>query len=377
MHKNTEDERYMRMALNLAARGFSVVEPNPMVGCVIVKSNQIIGKGFHKKFGGPHAEINAIDDCKTIGAKPAGATMYITLEPCSHHGKTPPCTEAIIEAAPARVVVAAIDPSEHAQAKGIGQMRNAGIQVDVGICGLEAKLLNAGFLKFAGTKRPWVILKWAQSLDGKLAPAGDTAKGEKWISNELSRKDVHRLRRSVQAILVGINTVRADDPMLTPRPPKGKKPVRVVLDADLQIPLTSRLLRTTKSFPVIIIAGAESGRTNPTKVARIEKKGAELVFVPAFEGKCDLEATLAALGDRGIAQLLVEGGAGVITSFLSGGFADAVRVYIAPKILGRAGKTSIADSLAQLINEAPLYHVNINEFEGDVCVTGMLKKLED
>jgi len=256
-------------------------------------------------------------------------------------------------------------------------MQNAGIRVDVGICRLQARLLNAGFLKFAETKRPWVILKWAQSLDGKIAPATDNAKGEKWISNELSRKDVHKLRRSVQAILVGINTVRADDPMLTPRPPKGKKPVRVVLDANLQIPLTSRLLRTTKSFGVIIVTDSASAEANLTKVRRIEKKGAELMFVPALGDKCDLEATLAELGARGIAQLLVEGGAEVITSFLDAGFADAVKVYIAPKILGRAGAISIADSLAQLINAVPLYHVGIAEFEGDVCISGLLKRLKN
>jgi len=377
MHSEKEDKRYMQMALNLAARGFGAVEPNPMVGCVIVKSNQIIGKGFHKKFGAPHAEINAIEDCKTLGAKPAGATMYVTLEPCCHHGKTPPCTDAIIQARPARVVVAAVDPSDHANGKGISQMKNAGIRVDVGLCGLQARLLNAGFLKFAGTKRPWVILKWAQSLDGKIAPATDTDKSDKWISNELSRKDVHKLRRSVQAVLVGINTVRADDPMLTPRPPKGKKPVRVVLDANLQIPLTSRLLRTTTSFGVIIVTDEASAQANITKVRRIEKKGAEIVPVPTFEGKCDLKATLAALGDRGIAQLLVEGGAGVITSFLDAGLADAVRVYIAPKILGRAATVSIADALAQLINAVPLHHVSATEFDGDVCISGLLKKLKD
>lgn len=377
MHTNTEDKRYMQMALKLAARGFGAVEPNPMVGCVIVKSNQIIGKGFHKKFGGPHAEINAIADCKTIGAKPAGATMYVTLEPCSRHGKTPPCTEAIIQAAPAKVVVAAVDPSDHAQGNGISQMRNAGIRVEAGLCEQEAKLLNAGFLKFAKTKRPWVILKWAQSLDGKLAPAGNSAKEEKWISNELSRRDVHRLRRSVQGILVGINTIRADDPLLTPRPPKGKKPVRVVLDANLQIPLTCRLLRTTRSFPVIIVTDKASAQANIMKVKRIEKKGAEIVYIPTVEGKCDLEATLTELGARGIAQLLVEGGAGVITSFLAGRFADAVKVYIAPKILGCAGTVSIADSLAQLINAAPLHYTAVDEFDGDVCITGLLKELEN
>jgi len=377
MKANTQDKRYMQMALKLAARGFGAVEPNPMVGCVIVKSNQIIGKGFHKKFGGPHAEINAIEDCKTIGAKPAGATMYVTLEPCCHHGKTPPCTEAIIQAAPAKVVVAAVDPSDHAQGNGISQMRNAGIRVEVGLCEQEAKLLNAGFLKFARTKRPWVILKWAQSLDGRLAWADDSITGDKWISNELSRKDVHRLRRSVQGILVGINTIRADDPLLTPRPPKGKKPVRVVLDANLQIPLTCRLLRTTRSFPVIIVTDKASAQANITKVKRIEKKGAEIVYVPTVEGRCDLEVVVTELGARGIAQLLVEGGAGVITSFLAGRFADAVKVYIAPKILGRAGTVSIADSLAQLINPALLRHVTTDQFDGDVCITGLLKELEN
>jgi len=377
MHTNTQDKRYMQMALKLAAHGFGAVEPNPMVGCVIVKSNQIIGKGFHKKFGGPHAEINAIEDCKTIGAKPAGATMYVTLEPCCHHGKTPPCTEAIIQAAPAKVVVAAVDPSDHAQGNGISQMRNAGIRVEVGLCEQEAKLLNAGFLKFAKTKHPWVILKWAQSIDGRLAWADDSITGDKWISNELSRKDAHRLRRSVQGILVGINTIRADDPLLTPRPPKGKKPARVVLDANLQIPLTCRLLRTTRSFPVIIVTDEASAQANITKVKRIEKKGAEIVYVPTVEGRCDLEAVVTELGARGIAQLLVEGGAGVITSFLQGRFADAVKVYIAPKILGRAGTVSIADSLAQLINPALLRHVTTDQFDGDVCISGLLKELEN
>jgi diaminohydroxyphosphoribosylaminopyrimidine deaminase/5-amino-6-(5-phosphoribosylamino)uracil reductase len=197
MKVSSEDTKYMRMALKLAARGFGTVEPNPMAGCVIVKSNQVIGKGFHRKFGEPHAEISAIEDCQNIGAKPAGATMYITLEPCCHHGKTGPCTEAIIKAKPARVFVATGDPSEHARGKGISQMQNAGVRVEVGLCGQEARLLNAGFLKFAKTKHPWVILKWAQSIDGKLTWRDRETDKAKWISNELSRKDAHKLRRSV------------------------------------------------------------------------------------------------------------------------------------------------------------------------------------
>ena len=376
MEAKTEDNRYMQMALRLAAHGFGAVEPNPMVGCVIVKSNQIIGKGFHRKFGGSHAEINAIEDCKNIGAKPAGATMYVTLEPCCHHGKTAPCVESIIETKPARVVVATVDPSEHAQGKGISQLRSAGIGVEIGLCGREARLLNAGFFKFAKTKRPWVILKWAQSIDGRLAWSDASVNSDRWISGELSRKDAHKLRRSVQGILVGINTVIADNPLLTPRPPKGKKPVRIVLDANLQIPLSCKLLRTAKRLPVVIVTDKAAAEANPTKVRRIEKKGAELVYVPTSQGKCDLEAVVIELGKQVVAQLLVEGGVEVITSFLKGGFADAVKVYIAPKILGQAGAASIIESMAQLVDAASLHYVTVSQFEGDICISGLLKEME-
>jgi diaminohydroxyphosphoribosylaminopyrimidine deaminase/5-amino-6-(5-phosphoribosylamino)uracil reductase len=376
MKVSSEDTKYMRMALRLAARGFGAVEPNPMVGCIIVKSNQVIGKGFHRKFGEPHAEISAIEDCQNIGAKPAGATMYVTLEPCCHQGKTGPCTEAIIEAKLARVVVAAGDPSEHAQGRSISQIQNAGIRVEVGLCGQEARLLNAGFFKFAKTKRPWVILKWAQSIDGKLTWRNRKTDEAKWISNELSRKDAHKLRRSVQGILVGINTVKADNPSLIPRPPKGRKPVRIVLDVNLQIPLTCKLLRAAKRFPVIIVTDRASAEVNPTKAKRIEKKGAELVYVPTSQGKCDLETVISELGRRGVAQLLIEGGAEVITSFLKGGFADAVKVYIAPKILGQAGAAGITESMAQLAGAASLHYVTVSQFEGDVCISGLLKELE-
>ncbi len=377
MEAKTEDNRYMQMALRLAAHGFGAVEPNPMAGCVIVKSNQIIGKGFHRKFGGSHAEINAIEDCKNLGTNPAGATMYVTLEPCCHHGKTAPCVEAIIKAKPTRVVVAAVDPSEHAQGKGISQLRSAGIGVEIGLCEREARLLNAGFFKFAKTKRPWVILKWALSIDGRLAWSDASVNSDRWISGELSRKDAHKLRRSVQGILVGINTVIADNPLLTPRPPKGKKPARIVLDANLQIPLSCKLLRTAKRLPVVIVTDKAAAEANPTKVRRIEKKGAELVYVPTSDGKCDLEAVVIELGRRGVAQLLVEGGAKVITSFLKGGVADAVKVYIAPKILGQAGAASITESMAQLVDAASLHYVTVSQFEGDVCISGLLKEMEN
>ncbi|MHC4593863.1 MAG: bifunctional diaminohydroxyphosphoribosylaminopyrimidine deaminase/5-amino-6-(5-phosphoribosylamino)uracil reductase RibD, partial [Planctomycetota bacterium] len=190
-----QDEKLMRSALTLARRGVGLVEPNPAVGAVIVKANQIIGKGWHKKFGGPHAEINALQDCKSLGVNPRGATMYVTLEPCSHQGKTAPCTEAIIAAGLAKVFVATIDPSEHANGTGLEQLRNARIAVQTGLCETEARLLNAPFIKFAATGRCWVILKWAQSIDGKLATTEPRSSGSGWISSEQSRKDVHKLRR--------------------------------------------------------------------------------------------------------------------------------------------------------------------------------------
>ncbi len=189
----------MQSALKLAEKGISSVEPNPAVGCIIIKAGQLIGKGYHKKFGGPHAEVNALEDCRTLGMTPEGGTMYVTLEPCCHQGKTGPCTQAIIGAGIARVIAATIDPSEHANGKGMEQLRQAGIEVEVGLCEQEARLLNAPFFKYVTTGKPWVVLKWAQSLDGKLAYADQSAE-KRWITNEASRNDAHRLRRRVGAI---------------------------------------------------------------------------------------------------------------------------------------------------------------------------------
>jgi diaminohydroxyphosphoribosylaminopyrimidine deaminase/5-amino-6-(5-phosphoribosylamino)uracil reductase len=243
----------MQAALRLAQRGIGSVEPNPAVGCVIVKSGQVIGKGWHKRFGGAHAEINALEDCGTQSASPEGATMYVTLEPCCHSAKTPPCTDAIIDAGLAKVVVATVDPSEHANGKGVEQLRNVGIEVQTGVCEAQARLLNAAFIKFAATGKCWVTVKWAQSIDGKMTWA-DQSRERRWVSGKKSREDVHKLRRRVQAILVGINTVLADDPLLTARPSKGRKPTRIVLDSRLRIPLDCRLLATAKKVPLMIVS---------------------------------------------------------------------------------------------------------------------------
>jgi len=369
-----QDEKLMRSALTLARRGVGSVEPNPAVGAVIVKANQIIGRGWHKKFGGPHAEINALQDCKNLGVNPCGATMYVTLEPCSHQGKTGPCTKAIIAAGLAKVFVATIDPSEHANGAGLKQLRNAKIQVHTGLCETEARLLNAPFIKFAATGRCWVTLKWAQSIDGKLATTEPRASGSGWISGEQSRKDVHKLRRRAGGILVGINTVLADDPLLTARPSKGKNPVRIVMDSFLRIPLDCKLIKTAKKSPVLIYTSENSVRTNPRIAAEITENGAELLAYPDTQGRSNLYFLLDELSKRGIAQLLVEGGPRVLTSFLKENLADEIVVYIAPKILAAQGIADIAGPMAELTQAISLHYVDVEHFGDDFRLTGLSEK---
>ncbi|NQT00817.1 MAG: bifunctional diaminohydroxyphosphoribosylaminopyrimidine deaminase/5-amino-6-(5-phosphoribosylamino)uracil reductase RibD [Planctomycetes bacterium] len=367
-------ERLMRSALALARRGIGSVEPNPAVGAVIVKGNQVVGKGWHKKFGGPHAEINALEDCKTLGVNPRGAAMYVTLEPCSHHGKTGPCTRAIIAAGLAKVFVAMIDPSEHAGGKGIEQLRNAGIEVQTGICETEAGLLNAPFVKFAATGKCWVTLKWAQSIDGKLAVTELQPSGSSWISGEQSRKDVHKLRRRADGILVGVNTVIADDPLLTARPSKGKKATRIVLDNHLRIPLDCKLIKTARKHPLPIYTRQDSVPANPEIAEKIKKKGAEVLTYQDTQSCSNLHFLLDELSKRGIAHLLAEGGPKVLTSFLKEGLADEIVIYIAPKILGAQGSAEITGPMAELTQAVGLHHVDIKRFGDDVRLRGLTAK---
>jgi len=371
------DEEYMQMALKLAQRGIGSVEPNPAVGCVIVKGSQVIGKGWHRKFGAAHAEVVALEDCRTIGANPGGATMYVTLEPCCHHAKTPPCTDAIIEAALARVVVAVIDPSAHANGRGLAQLRDAGIKVDIGVCVNQARLLNAPFIKFAATGKCWITLKWAQTIDGKLAWA-QSSDERRWISNESSRKDAHKLRRRSAAILVGIDTVIADNPLLTPRPGGGKKPTRIVLDSNLRIPLDCQLLATAGKSPVMVVTSLRTVETNPHAVEAVRQKGAELLIFPDEPGQSNLHLLIDELSNRGIGQLLVEGGPTVIGSFLNEGLADEICVYVSPKLLGSAGSAEISAPLSQLSEPLELHHTDIKRFEDDFRLTGLSKRaIED
>jgi diaminohydroxyphosphoribosylaminopyrimidine deaminase/5-amino-6-(5-phosphoribosylamino)uracil reductase len=363
----TSDEKYMQIALRLARRGLGNVEPNPAVGAVIVKNSRIIGRGWHKKFGGTHAEINALENCRKQGGNPKGATMFVTLEPCCHFGKTGPCTDALIAAKLKRVVVATIDPSKHANGKGVRQLRKAGIKVDIGECEAEARVLNAPFLKFASTRKPWVTLKWAQSIDGKLAWTDASGK-RKWISGEESRKDAHKLRRRVGAILVGINTVLKDDPLLTPRPGRDKKPLRIVLDNRLRILLDCRLLATAIDTPVLIVTKDKTLKVKAKKAGQIIGRGAEILGCPASHS--NLQFLLTQLGKRGVRHLLVEGGPTVIGSFLKAKLADEIVIYSAPEILADNGAADIKMGLYDM----QLRCVNIKRINGDIKINGLTKK---
>ena len=360
----------MSSALELAAEGIGSVEPNPAVGCLIEKSGRIIGRGKHERYGGPHAEINALADCRSRRTDPEGATLYVTLEPCCHQGKTGPCTEALISAKPAEVVIAALDPSPHADGAGIRQLEEAGIRVTVGVCEGEARRLNAPFFYFVQTGKTWVVLKWAQSLDGKLAHV-DPARNP-WISGEESRADAHRLRRRTQAILVGINTVLIDDPLLTPRPSGGRRPLRIVMDSHLRIPLNSRLLQTASDHPLLLVTDARTLKREAAKATEIRRRGGEILT-----GTLDIEhGNLGPLQDelktRGVQQLLVEGGPKTLASFLEQGLANEVCVYIAPMVLGVNGCASLGAAWAGGVYQMSLCHLETKRLGPDLRLRGLM-----
>ncbi|MHC4571283.1 MAG: bifunctional diaminohydroxyphosphoribosylaminopyrimidine deaminase/5-amino-6-(5-phosphoribosylamino)uracil reductase RibD [Planctomycetota bacterium] len=352
----TSDEKYMKLALDLAWKGVGKAWPNPMVGCVIIKNSKIIGKGYHKKFGGPHAEINALKSCKK---SPRGATMYVTLEPCCRFGKTPPCTDAIIKAGIKKVVAATKDPAKKANGKGFKVLKNEGIKIKTGICKEEAQIVNAPlffagmknpWVRFTGKIYPWVIVKWAQSKDGFLARTDK----KRWITCSKSRKDVHKLRRKAQAVLVGINTILEDDPMLTARPDTGRQPLRVVLDSRLKIPADSNLIKTAKKVPLLIFTTLK----NSKKIRLLRKKGAEIATVSSAKGKCSLKSALADLGQRDINLIIIEGGKEVITSFLKQKLADEIIIYTSNEKLRDKGRVKISKEM-----EKTYHFVKNNYFE--------------
>jgi len=328
------DAHFMNIALEIALAGRGAVEPNPMVGAVIARGEVELGRGHHERFGGPHAEINAISAARRNGVDITGATMYVTLEPCCHHGKTPPCTDAIIASGIARVVVAMVDPDEQVSGVGIETLRGAGVRVDVGLCRREGERLLRAYRKLRKTKRPWVICKWAQTSDGYLALAPGCGR---WISCPESRRRVHELRWGCDGILVGISTVLADDPLLTDRSgrPRARGPLRrIVLDSHLRLPADCQLIETASDAPVIVATsiGAELRARQALSV-----RGAELLELPACNAGVDIEALLDELGRRQYTRLLVEGGAKVLSSFIEARLADELFVFVSPQTAGADG----------------------------------------
>ncbi|MCK4850681.1 MAG: bifunctional diaminohydroxyphosphoribosylaminopyrimidine deaminase/5-amino-6-(5-phosphoribosylamino)uracil reductase RibD [Phycisphaerae bacterium] len=363
----------MQLALRLAAKGRGKVEPNPMVGALLIRDGQVISQGYHERFGAAHAEINALGNCQ---GSPAGATMYVTLEPCCHQGKTPACTEALIRAGLAEVVVAAKDPSEKVAGKGLTQLRQAGIKVTLGPAGAAARRLNAAFFKLHRKGRPFVLLKWAQSLDGKIA----TRRGEsRWISNEESRRFVHRLRRQSQAILVGIGTALADDPLLTPRPAiRGRLSLRIVVDSRLRLPIGSQLARTAGKAPLLIATTERALQTNKDAAAALQDAGAELCCVNAGPGQVDLAKLLDILGQREILNLMVEGGSQILTEFLAHNLADEICAFVCPLLIGSAEAPGPfagvgPDDISQALK---LQNISSRRFANDLLIRGDLPGLD-
>jgi diaminohydroxyphosphoribosylaminopyrimidine deaminase/5-amino-6-(5-phosphoribosylamino)uracil reductase len=326
--ERARDERLMRRALQLATRGLGETNPNPVVGCVVARGGRVVGEGFHRRAGGEHAELPAL---RQAGRRARGATLYVTLEPCAHHGRTPPCAPLVASAGLARVVVAVRDPDPRVSGRGLRLLRRAGVAVTLGVCAAEAERLNQRFLTSARTRRPFVLLKAALTLDGRIATAAGRSR---WITSPAARREARRLRRLHDAVLVGIGTVLADDPLLLPEPRTRRTFTRVVLDTRLRLPARSRLARSaTARAPVLVLTA------RPAPAARrraLEALGVAVVELPAKRRVLPARA-LAALFARGITSVMVEGGAEVLGSFLAARLVDEVALFRAPLLLGGRG----------------------------------------
>lgn len=368
--KQTElDVWHMRRALELAAQGQGYVEPNPMVGCVVVRGAEIIGEGWHRRFGGPHAEVEAL---RIAGSRAAGTTLYVTLEPCCHQGKTPPCTRAILEAGVSRVVVAARDPFPQVDGEGLAELRKAGVEVEPGVLEREAHRLNAPYIKLVRTGRPWVIAKWAMTLDGKIATRTGSSR---WISGPESRAIVHALRGRVDAIMVGRETALGDDPLLTARPPGPRTALRIVCDTGGSLKSQSQLVQTARETPVLLAVGQEATETHRR---RLSDAGCEVLVCPGRDHAARLDWLLEELGRRRMTNVLVEGGGRLLGSLLDAAEIDEVHVFIAPKLLGGdAARGPIAgEGIEQLSEALALRAPEVHQVGPDVYVHARVMREE-
>jgi len=368
MNREPSDDTFMREALRLAGKGRGWTSPNPMVGAVVVQQGVIVGRGYHERVGGPHAEVNAL---REAGAGAAGGVLYVTLEPCNHHGRTPPCTQVVVTSGVSRVVIGMADPNPHVQGGGADYLRSRGIIVEMGILERDCRLLNQAFIKHSTTGLPLVTLKAASTLDGRIAArSGDS----RWISNERSRRFVHRLRAGSDAVLIGIQTALADDPQLTARLRRPcRQPVRVVLDSMLRLSPTSQLALTARKVPVWVTCSQAAPRE---KEKILSDAGVEVLRLPADEGRIDLALLLKECGRRHLTSLLVEGGGGVLGDFLEERLADVFYLFYAPKILGDPDavpmvrgrpRSSIAEAL-------PVYDLKARSVGNDIMISGRLRE---
>lgn len=361
------DEFYMERALKLAKRGIGMVNPNPMVGAVVVKDNKIIGEGFHEKYGDTHAERNAI---KNAIDDVEGSTLYVTLEPCAHYGKTPPCVDLLIEKKIKKVIIGMIDPNPLVAGKSIKKLRENNIEVKVGVKEDECRKLNEVFVKYIKTKKPFVIMKAGISIDGKIA----TSSGEsKWITSEKSRLHSQELRNRMSGIMVGINTVLSDDPLLTYRGKcKGKDPVRIIVDSTLRVPLESKVIKYNNNNTIVACVA----NSNLVKKELLEKMGIRVIQTDARNGRVNLQELIEKLGKEKIDSILLEGGGTLNFSALKEGIVDKVRFYIAPKIIGgENSRNSVSGegfySLSECVNIRDILYERIGD---EIVVEGYISR---
>ncbi|MGL5269562.1 MAG: bifunctional diaminohydroxyphosphoribosylaminopyrimidine deaminase/5-amino-6-(5-phosphoribosylamino)uracil reductase RibD [Selenomonadaceae bacterium] len=357
----------MQQALQIAAYAAGRTSPNPLVGAVIVKDGRVVGQGWHRKAGTEHAEIHAL---RQAGELAAGATIYVTLEPCSHYGRTGPCSKALIDAGIQRVVIAMLDPNPLVAGKGVAMLKAAGIEVETGLLQAQAERLNEVFLKWIMTKMPFVVMKTAMTLDGKIATA---AGNSKWISNEVSRRRVHELRDVYDGILVGIGTVLADDPALTTRleSPSGKNPLRIVVDSRARTPLTARVVTDGQAETLIAVTAAAEA----AKVEALRQAGVEVLVVNDGQ-QVDLKQLFCLLGERGVCSIFVEGGARINYSLLKAGLVDKVYSFIAPKMVGGSSAPGPVggDGVETLDQAFLLEDVETELLAGDILVSGYINR---
>jgi diaminohydroxyphosphoribosylaminopyrimidine deaminase/5-amino-6-(5-phosphoribosylamino)uracil reductase len=364
------DREHLARAIELARRGRGRTSPNPVVGAVVVRDGTVVGEGWHDEYGGPHAEVNALS---AAGADAQGATLYVSLEPCCHVGKTPPCTEAIIDAGIARVVVGSDDPTEKAAGRGLGILRDEGIEVTVagGELAAAARLLNQAFRKHARTGRPWVLFKSAMTLDGKVATVtGDS----KWISGEDSRAEAHRFRAAVDAVAVGIGTALADDPQLTARiDGVHRQPRRVVFDSEARLPLESQLVTMASDIPLTVVVSRAAPRS---ATDALEMAGAEVIVATGGNEQARVSSALDQLGTAGVTSILLEGGPHLAGAFFDAEEIDEVRLFLAPVLLGgRTARDPLEGTGVERIDDAlRALTLGCERVGGDLLISARLKE---